>query len=204
MYTYNEILQKVKSEILAAKRQERLIIAIDGPDCSGKTTLSRHLCREIMKANTIQVVHFDDYANTFQYRTRRGEFSVEGFWADYFDEQALINSVLLPNTIQRQNAPDYLIIEGLFLLKPSIIEFFDYCIRLEIPADLLLSRALNRDTGIIGNREWVHTHYTSQCIPAQKVYIDSCNPLNHAHLVIATTDGESYEFSIKDTTLDCK
>gem|GEM_PF-5239062 len=197
MYTYAEVLQKVGNELLAFRREGRKIIAIDGPDCSGKTTLSRDLCKVLMKKHTIQVVHYDDYANTYQYRTRKGEFSVEGFLIDFFDEQALINSVLEPHKKKIYANPEFLIVEGLFLLKPNIIDYFDYCIRLELPEELILSRALARDTDIIGTREWVYQHYTSQCIPAQRIYRASFNPQLNAQFIISTSDGERYEFCIQ-------
>lgn len=162
-----------------------LIIGIDGPDCAGKTTLSRELLRHFMAHKRVLLVHADDYLHAKDYREQRGEFSVEGFLLDYFDQEAIARGVLEPMTDASAGVrPDLVILEGMFLYRPPLSAHFGYRIRMEIAEDHVLERALKRDVGVIGDEPWVREHYTRQCIPAQRIYRQEADPAGQADVVI--------------------
>jgi uridine kinase len=192
----NYLVRIIKEKIDIKKR---IIIAVDGPDCSGKSTLCRSLNGILMKNYTSVLVHFDDYLNEKEIREKRGEFSVEGFLYDFFDEGALLKSIINPskeNDLIHKIYPEIIIVEGLFLLRPHLISKYDLRIRLEIDDELLLKRAMQRDTGVLGSANWVEKHYTQQCIPAQKRYREIDKPNISSHIIVNVNGDNDYEIFI--------
>lgn len=170
-----------------------LIVGIDGPDCSGKSTLCRSLVTKLKQQLRIIPIHLDDYLNPPERRTRLGEFSVEGFLNDFFDYEALIKSALEPfASFSRERRPlaDIMLVEGLFLFRRELVNYFDLRLRLEINEELLLRRALARDVGQLGSEPWVRRHYIEQCIPAQKCYRETTplRELSDVIINVATED----------------
>jgi uridine kinase len=164
-----------------------LIVGIDGPDCAGKTTMSRLLLQQFMSRSRTLLIHADDYLHAQAHRERRGEFSVEAFLFDYFDQDALLRGALeVMSGIGGGSGikPDILIVEGMFLFRPPLNAYFRFRIRMEIPEDLLLERAMKRDVGVIGDEAWVRKHYTRQCIPAQRLYRTEADPATQADILI--------------------
>ena len=172
----------------------RIIVGLDGPDCSGKTTLCGSLVMSLKRRYSVLPVHFDDYLNSKRKRHQRGSFSSNGFRYDYFDAESLCESVLEPMCGNgRTSGPNVVIVEGLFLFTKSLKSFFDLRIRLEISEALLLERALARDSGRLGSSAWVHEHYMRQCIPAQRQYRRRDAPGRSAHYRISVFGDDRYE-----------
>lgn len=178
------------------RRGRRIVVGIDGPDCSGKSTLCRALVTELKENLRVVPIHLDDYLNRPAQRNQHGEFSVDGFLNDYFDYESLIRSALKPFVASSKHAPvcgEIMIVEGLFLFRKELAGYFDVRIRLEIDEDLLLLRALARDVGQLGSEAWVRRHYLQQCIPAQRRYIETTALRELAHLVIDVLPEDNYE-----------
>lgn len=198
-YSYNEMTEQLITHIIKCKKNcTTTIIGIDGADCSGKTTLSKVICQKIKGKNSVQIIHFDDYANSLEERQKKGEFSVEAFLYDFFDFDAL-KVILKPYKEEAYTVPDFIIVEGLFLSNESIISYFDYFVRIEISDNMVLERALMRDVDVIGSKAWVYKHYTEQCIPAQSIYKKQYRPDETANALINICGGECYAIYFKDT-----
>lgn len=196
MFTLNQLTRFVKCRLEGelTRSTRRLFVAIDGPDCSGKTTLCSALVTALKSQHTILPVHFDDYLNDKRFRQRRGRWSEEGFRRDFFDATALIDSVLRPlRCCPPEDAPRIVLVEGLFLLARETAPFFDVKIRLEISDAMILSRALARDPGRLGTKSWVKTHYLRQCIPAQRTYIRDDRPADQASYRFVVSSDNRYE-----------
>lgn len=164
-----------------------LIIGIDGPDCAGKTTMSRLLLQQFMARSRTLLIHADDYLHAQGHRERRGEFSVEAFLFDYFDQDALLRGALEVMSdigIGTGIKPDILMVEGMFLFRPPLNAHFTFRIRMEIAEDVVLERAMKRDVGVIGDETWVREHYIRQCIPAQRFYRTAADPAAQADILI--------------------
>jgi uridine kinase len=179
------LVDLIDRKLLYARRP--LIVGIDGPDCAGKTVMGKLLLRQLMVRRRTLLIHADDYLHPKDHRERRGEFSVEGFLFDYFDQGALLRGVL--EVMSELSAStgvkaDILIVEGMFLFRPPLNAHFSFRIRMEIAEDILLERALNRDVGVIGDEAWVREHYTSQCIPAQRLYRLDVDPGAQADVLV--------------------
>lgn len=175
-----------------------LIVGIDGPDCAGKTTMSQLLLRQFMARKRILLIHADDYLRPKDHRERRGEFSVEGFLFDYFDQDALLRGVLEVMSDAGPRAgvkADLLIVEGMFLFRPPLNAHFRFRIRMEIAEDLVLERAMKRDAGVIGDEAWVREHYIRQCIPAQRLYRRDVDPGAQADMLVDVHGDGCFELS---------
>jgi len=195
--TFDQLSSHLARFIAGRCAGKPIFIAVDGPDCSGKSTLSRSLVGELKNDFPVVLIHFDDYLNPKHRREHQGEFSIEGFLYDYFDEKALIKSVLVPAR-QDLSQPPYtqvIIVEGLFLLRPTLAPYFDVRFRLEIEDDLILERAYRRDVGALGSEVWVKRHYNEQCLPAQRFYRNSIAPQNLADIVVKVVADNAYEVS---------
>ena len=139
-------------------------------------------------------MHFDDYANPKARREARGQFSIEAFLEDYFDEDAMCRSLHALST--GSSGIDVILVEGLFLFRSRLFDRFDYRVRLEADVDTILARALARDVGRIGDAEWVRRHYVEQCIPAQRRYVAEYAPAARAQLIVTSHADGSFELSL--------
>lgn len=169
-----------------------IIVGIDGPDCSGKSTLAQLTLCELKQDFSVVVIHFDDYLNSPATRERKGTLSLEAFYYDYFDWETMTAGIKALRSLP-SDLLNFVIVEGLFLFTPERRGIFDYRIRLEIDDKLLLERALARDVGHLGDEAWVRTHYLQQCIPAQKFYLNDCNPRIAADMHLRCNQFGDYE-----------
>ena len=173
-----------------------LVVGIDGPDCAGKSTYSCFLLQRFMRERRVLLVHCDDYLRDRNYRERRGEFSVDGFLFDYFDQDAIKRGVMDIASQQKSTdavKPDIVLVEGMFLYRAPLDALFDLRIRMELDEDAVLARALARDVGVIGDESWVRRHYLEQCIPAQRVYRADAMPERRGDVVVRFLGGGEYQ-----------
>lgn len=130
------------------------IIAVSGFGGSGKSTISKKLSECLDKAPVVCVDSFFIDNTT----------TVYSLW-DIMDFDRLTNEVLIPfslgkeiisyghydwgnNSIKHQiSVPKskYLIVEGVGLFRPELLEFFDYKIWIDCPIDMALERGKQRD-----------------------------------------------------------
>jgi uridine kinase len=79
---------------------------------------------------------------------------------------------------------DVAIVEGLYLMRPELVPFFDFLIWLVIPPALVTERALIRDVPRLGDEAFVRKSYELQSIPAYRLYENLCKPALRADIVI--------------------
>jgi len=150
------------------------IIGIDGPDCAGKSTLARSLSAAIPEH--YRSLHLDEYVDTRVLGLDRESMSLETFLTSYFPTEVMAATIRESAVTCQSQGVGCLVVEGMFLCRPQIRQQFDYLLRLEISESLVLKRALARDVGVLGPREWVVRHYLGQCIPAQRIYRSIAEP----------------------------
>ena len=167
-------IQKRIDELLAQK--DHVIVAIDGPCTSGKTTLAGKLC-EIYNCN---VFHMDDFFLRPEQRTAE-RFAEIGGNVDY---ERFMDEVLLP----LKNGTDFsyrpfdcktftlaapvavepkklTIIEGSYCNHPIFGNPYDMKIFLTITPDLQHQRVLQRP-------EFLHRRFFEEWIPMENHYFD--------------------------------
>ncbi|MEI9907818.1 MAG: uridine kinase [Actinomycetota bacterium] len=162
-------VQNVRRE----KNGQHLLIGIDGVDGSGKTTFAKKLvevlCLDI-DAKYIEIVSIDNFHNIQKIRYRQGKDSPIGFFEDSFNYESLKECVLIPvqnakgkavsiSTKSHDLKTDRLvtldpinlepssivIVEGIFVQRIEIRNYFDYTIFLDVPFAESVKRMSVRD-----------------------------------------------------------
>ena len=209
--TRQELLEALAARIVALSSQ-RVRVAVDGSDASGKTTLADELVAPI-EAHGRPVIRasIDGFHRPRAERYRRGATSPEGYYFDAFDYPALRESLLLPlgpggsgsyrravfdyRTDQPVDVPEeaappdaVLVVDGVFLLRPELVAFWDYRIFVEVPFAVALERAMQRDLPLFGSAEAVRARYTERYIPAQRLYFAAAHPQEQADALVHNAD----------------
>jgi uridine kinase len=192
---------------LAAVRS-RVLVAIDGPDCAGKTTFADALASAV--SMPVLRASIDSFHNPREVRTARGLLSPEGFYRDSFDYSALERQLLTPfaagsgevrTTVydhRRDVAVDagpvsvgrdaLLVLDGVFLLRPELRAWWTTSVYLHVSPETTLMRALVRDLDELGSAEEVRLRYEQRYLPGQALYRAEASPLDAAAVVVDNTD----------------
>lgn len=188
--------------------RDRVLVAFDGPDAAGKTTLADAVARAL-SVPTLRA-SIDGFHRPQSERLARGYDSPHGYYRDSFNHAALEENLLVPF---QSGAPevrtrvfDYrvdaevdddptvvpqrcvLIFDGVFLLRPEIAHWWDLAIYLHVPEEVILERAKERDAHLFGSPEAVEVRYRARYLPGQALYRDEAKPQHFAHIVLDHTD----------------
>jgi uridine kinase len=182
----------------------RHLVAFDGPDAAGKTTLADavapHLERPVIRASV------DDFHAPAEQRRQRGSLSAEGYYRDAFDLSGLINQLLAPFAARAPTVTsqlwDYaadsarpvtrtvgdsdavLLVDGVFLLRPELKPWWSLTVYLQVSESTTLQRALDRDADLFGSAEAVRSRYLNRYLPGQALYRSEAAPQDCADLLI--------------------
>lgn len=143
------------------------VLALDGPDCSGKTSLADAICR--LDEDAWRVLHIDDLVSSEILAADREVFSLQSFMLEYFPVEECAEAITRESHAALEEGR-FLVVEGLFLARPALRDCVNYLVRLEVPPSVVVRRALARDVGVLGDADWVRRHYETQCLPAQAIY----------------------------------
>jgi uridine kinase len=90
-----ELVDRLAARVEALlERRDRALVAVDGPDAAGKSTLAdRVAARVAVPALRASV---DGFHHPRAVRRRRGSLSAEGYYRDSFDDEALVEALLEP------------------------------------------------------------------------------------------------------------
>jgi uridine kinase len=214
----SELIQLLAEMILKVKVDHPLRVAIDGVDASGKTTLADELSQVMLEANR-QIIRasVDNFHNPQHIRRRRGELSPEGFYYDSYNYDAL-EEVLLkplgPNGDRRYRTAVFdlhqdqpldvpakkaaqdavLLIDGIFLLRPRLMPFWDLALYLDADYTHTVARGVRRDAEFYGSPGEAAQRYQERYVPGQKLYHQQANPLDKADILIDNNDLEAPDF----------
>ena len=211
----SRVLEELTYRIIQIEQPYPLRVAIDGPDAAGKTTLAEALSA-LLQARGRPVIRasLDGFHNPTRIRYRRGATSPEGYYYDSFNYQALTESLLAPLGLSgsrqyRSAVFDYrtdsevqlpiqvaqvngvLLFDGVFLLRPELIEYWDFTVFVEADFETTLARAARRDRVSFGSVEEVRRRYEQRYIPGQKLYFDKCRPQELAKVVVDNNDPQN-------------
>jgi uridine kinase len=189
--------------VTLAERRARVLVGVDGPDAAGKTTLA-DLLADALDVPTVRV-GVDGFHRPRADRYRRGELSAEGYLRDSFDDALLVEGCLRPfhagarrvrtagfdhrtDTERRAYAGvparAVLVVDGVFLLRPPLREWWTLAVYLAVSPGESLCRALRRDTDLFGSPEEVRRRYGGRYLPAQALYRREVDPERLAHVVV--------------------
>jgi uridine kinase len=205
----NALLSSMADEIAALPAAPYAQVAVDGVDGAGKTVFADELT-ELLASRGHPVVRasIDGFHNPRVVRYARGKNSPLGFYLDSHDLEALQRELLLPlaqggdgcyrcHVFDVQaNAPDVaplqqaspgsvLVIDGIFLHRPELVDYWNWSVWLEVDRSVSLTRCVVRDgTGspdpcAVENRRYVE---------GQWLYVDQAAPRRRASHVIDNND----------------
>ena len=207
-----QFLAHLADLILRVERPHPLRVAIDGIDAAGKTTLADQLVAPIeARGRPVIRSSIDGFHRPRAERHRRGPDSPEGYYADSFDYDTLLEVLLRPlgpggNRQCRLKTFDFrtdtpihespesisedtvLLLDGVFLLRPELSPTWDYRIFVQVDFEAALQRALQRDQHLFGSAQAVAVRYQQRYFPAQRMYLDSVQPRHLADVIIDNND----------------
>jgi uridine kinase len=211
----SELLEELAGRILRIKQPHPLRVAIDGPDAAGKTSLAQELIEPLQaRGRPVIRASIDGFHHPASVRHNRGTASPEGYYQDSFNYRALTASLLIPlgpggsrryvsavfdyradadvqSPPQVAEANAILLFDGVFLLRPELVEYWDYTIFVEAAFEVTLARAAQRDAVSFGSVEEVRRRYEQRYIPGQQLYYQECRPQKHATVVIDNNDPQN-------------
>ena len=162
--------------------QDRVTVAVDGPDAAGKTTLANalahHLSGHVVRASV------DAFLLPAEARYARGPLSPEGCYRDSYDYDRLRRELLDP--FAGGGARAVLVVDGLFLLRPELRDRWTLAIHLDVSPTETLRRARVRDAELLGDD--LEQRYAERYLPAQQLYRAEADPLAAADVVVGYDD----------------
>jgi uridine kinase len=213
-----QLLHSLAEMILRVESDHPVRVAIDGVDAAGKTIMADQLA-DIIQNRERQIIRasVDDFHNPQHIRRKRGDLSPQGFYHDSFNYPELIKGLLEPLSptgdrryrtavfdLQQDQpvegawetaAPDaILLMDGIFLLRPRLMPYWDLTIYLEVDFTHSMARGTQRDTTFYGSLEEAEQRYLQRYIPGQMLYHQAAQPLDKADILIDNNDLEAPEF----------
>jgi len=159
----------------------------------------------------------DGFHNPESVRWEKGNLSPEGFYYDSYNYKSMIKNLLQPlssngdryyrtavfdvNNDHSITSPSktadedaILIMDGIFLLRPELLSFWDLTIYLVTDFSSSMPRGIVRDEKLIGSFKEAAHRYHERYIPGQRLYHREANPLDKADILIDNNDLKSPQF----------
>jgi uridine kinase len=187
--------------------QDRMTVAIDGPDAAGKTTLARDLA--VALGDEGLRVSIDAFHHLREVRHRRGRLSAEGYYRETFDHPTAISELLAPfragaSTV-RVAVTDYdadvsiaptasvppravLVVDGVFLQTAALRPLWDLVVYLRVSPELSRDRGMARDSSRGDAMDDLADRYRERYLPGQAMYRAECDPEAGADILVDMTD----------------
>jgi uridine kinase len=207
----DRILERVAQLIGGCNRERILRMAVDGVDGVGKTTFADRLGSAVEQIGRPVIrSSVDGFHNPREIRYRRGRTSPEGFYLDSYDYAALRTHLLdplgpggsgvycpaafdhvtdapLPAQTHLAAAGSVLILDGLFLHRQELRDFWDFSIFLDSPFDVTIPRGAARGPGWGGSPDPTAPS-NRRYVEGQRIYLRESEPQSRANVVIDYSD----------------
>lgn len=203
----SRLLDSLAAELLRRADRERILVAVDGVDGSGKTTFADELRRCIATVRPVVVIHLDDFLNPRAVRHARGRDSPKGFWLDSYDYETIERWVLDPlgsqgdgwyrpasYDVRGEHAVDsaamkapndaVVLVEGMFLHRDGLASRWGASLLLDVPFVETARRMARRDGSSPDPSDPAHRRY----VEGQRLYFRECRPWLRATWVVDNAD----------------
>ncbi|MGW8485195.1 cytidylate kinase family protein [Streptomyces sp. NPDC055886] len=209
--TRSELLSQLAESIESVRVGHPVRVAIDGPPAAGKTTLADELA-VVLRAQGREVIRATIEGFLFRkaQRYQRGEYSPEGCYFDSHDHDTMCQVLLdplgpdgdrkfqpavydrgsdtalrLPITEARADA--VLLFDGVFLLRPELVDRWDLSIFMSVTFERTLDRARTRGEALAGSAAStteIERAWRNRYIPSQQLYFAAAHPADHADIIV--------------------
>jgi uridine kinase len=215
MTVRQQVIHQIAGHILAMRCRHPVRVAIDGIDAAGKTRLADELVLPLQsQGRPVIRASIDGFQRPRRERYRRGSLSAEGYYEDAFDYPQIRAALLEPlgsggNRRYRREIFDYrqdqpidspeetapddaiLLVDGVFLLRPELLDAWDYRIFVQVDFDEGLRRGIERDAATPEMIADITQRYQTRYYPAQRHYLQTVRPQQVAQLVVGNQDVDS-------------
>lgn len=208
MTTRNSLLTEIAKRLVGILPDRTIRVAIDGVDGAGKTIFADELSSSVSALGRPVIrASVDSFHNRKTIRYRQGRHSPKGFFEDSYNYGALKTLLLDPlgpdgnlrcrttffdhtldtevPAVEVEVAPSsVLLIDGIFLHRPELLQYWDASIFLRVDFAQSVARCATRDGSVsdpdaISNRRYVE---------GQRLYLQHCRPESTATIVIDNND----------------
>ena len=209
--TREGLLAQLAEVILARAPGQPVRVGIDGSDAAGKTTLADELGRVLRLQRPVIRAGIDGYRRPQADRPRPGETFPGGYFDDWFDNDAIVDGLLVPlgpggdrcyttitydesadlrvvSPVQVAAADAVLLFDGVFVLQRALVANWELGIYLHAREDEILRRGVARDSGRFGDEEAILRNLTTNFLPGYRRYQEQHDPAIAAHVVVDNTD----------------
>ena len=212
----DNLFNHLSEAILGYQKDLPILVGIDGVDASGKTTLANKLADRLEESNR-QIIRasIDGFHNPEAIRYRKGRDSPNGYYQDSFNHHLIIDKLLKPlssgDLKYKEVVFDYriddevnvpskkadkdaiLIMDGIFLFRPELLNYWDIKIFLDVSFDVTLQRAIKRakDQETLDSEQDIVDIYNRRYIPGQRLYFQEATPQEKADILIDNTNYEN-------------
>ena len=203
------IKEIIAQYIIDYQKNKPIIIAFDGVDTSGKTTMANNVYRILKDKNAVRI-SIDKFHNPKEIRLQKGELSPEGYFYDSFNLNKIFEYIINPiknngeyiikgiydYKVEKKVTPEKIKIEndliivfdGIFMNRDELYKIWDISIFLDIDFKTVLKRAVIRDIEYFGTIGKLKERYKKRYIPGEKIYLRLCKPKERATIVINNND----------------
>ena len=191
------IAQKI--QICSLQSRAPQLVALSGPDCAGKSTLAVNVQEQLdclgLTAR-ITLLSMDAFLIPRHLRTPKTPEFMEYFECA-FDYPTLVERLKtakypMPSVDSNSVAkgtPDIVLVEGVFLLRKELYQWWDLTVWLEVDAYVIMNRAIKRDKEYFGDERTVQHVYENRCLPAQDYHIRRDLPKQNADITATFEEG---------------
>jgi uridine kinase len=216
----DEMLSRLAEAVRCVTVAHPTRVAVDGPPASGKTTLADELAG-VLRTQGRDVIRgsIDDFLFPRARRYRRGEYSAEGCYFDAHDCESLkrgllgplgpggdrrcrlavydraADSVLCP-PVMAAPAQAFLVFDGVFLMRPELVDQWDVRIFVSTPLEKTVERAVLRENRMSTAAD-VKRRWRERYIPAQRLYFATVRPTDHADIVVHNNEPSQPAWEIR-------
>jgi uridine kinase len=187
-------------------------VAIDGSAAAGKTMLADELAislrgrgRDVIRASV------EGFLRPRIERYRRGPESARGCYEDSFDYDRLLAELLRPlgesgsrlyraeiydrhtdlllDAEQMESSADaILLFDGVFLLRPELVDAWDFRVFITVASEEIIRRARIRDAEVYGSPDDAERRFRARYLPSQRHYRGTVRPAELADVVLDNDD----------------
>jgi uridine kinase len=203
-----EAVAAIADAIDAVSCSHPVRVAIDGSAAAGKTMLADELAislrgrgRDVIRAS------IEGFLRPRIERYRRGSESARGCYEDSFDYDRLLGELLRPlgesgNRLYRTEIYDrptdllvdseqmeasadaILLFDGVFLLRPELVEAWDFRVFIAVASEEIIRRARIRDAEVYGSPDDAERRFRARYLPSQRHYRRTVRPAEVADVVL--------------------
>lgn len=209
MTSFEDLVTTILNKQSELQENKSLLVAVSGIDGSGKGYITERLIAALNRKN-LQAVSINlDAWHTLPSQRFKSERPAAHFYANAFNFDDLFEQLIFPLQKQREinlttvltgilgipetytyqfTNVDVIIVEGIFLLKRSLQDFYDLKIWIECSWEMALTRAIERNQEGISRHQLIQD-YQNLYFPAQRLHWEFDDPQSNADVIYVN---ESY------------